>query len=154
MKTYDEILESTIERNDDLIYNFAKWLKKSGLSEETIRKHINNISFFLNHYLVYQEIDGDIDDDAETIVCQAEDGVDFIDDFLGYWFIRKAMWSDERSIKSNITSIKKFYTFMQSLNLISKDDLKFLKEEIKENKDEWIDTVNRYNNIDEDFDWD
>ena len=42
---------------------------------------------------------------------------------------------------------------MQSLNLISKDDLKMLNETIKENKNEWIDTVNRYYNLDEDFSW-
>ena len=80
-------------------------------------------------------------------------GIDLVDDFLGYWFVKKAMWSDESSIKSNITSIKKFYTFMQSLNLISKDDLKFLNKGIKENKENWIGTVNRYNDPDEDFDW-
>ena len=43
---------------------------------------------------------------------------------------------------------------MQSLNLISEVDLKFLYKEIKENKNRWIDTVNRYNDPYEDFDWD
>lgn len=43
---------------------------------------------------------------------------------------------------------------MQSLNLISEVDLKFLYKEIKENKNRWIDTVNRYNDLYEDFDWD
>ena len=150
MSSYEDIVEKIQKRNDNLIYNFAGWLKRSGLGEKTVTKHINNIEFFLNEYLAYQDIS---ESEDEITLCNAEDGIDFIDDFLGYWFIKKALWSSESSIKSNIATFKKFYTFMQSMNLISKDDLKMLNETIKENKDEWIDTVNRYNNLDEDFSW-
>ncbi len=150
MKTYEDIVKAIRRRNDNLIYNFAGWLKRSGLAEKTVTKHINNIEFFLNEYVAHQNIS---DNDDEIILCNAEEGIGLVDEFLGYWFIRKAMWSDESSIKSNITSIKKFYTFMQSLNLISKDDLKFLNKGIKENKENWIGTANRYNDPDEDFDW-
>ena len=31
--------------------------------------------------------------------------------FLGFWFIRKAMWASQSSIKGNATSLKKLYTF-------------------------------------------
>ncbi len=31
--------------------------------------------------------------------------------FLGYWFIKKAMWSSPVQIKSNAASLKKFFTF-------------------------------------------
>ena len=123
-------------------------MKRSGLSEKTINKHTSNIDFFRNAYLAHQE-KNDSEEDIE--LCQAEDGIEMVDDFLGYWFIKKAMWSSENSIKENITSIKKFYTFMQSLNLISKEDLKMLNDIIKENKKDWIDAVNRYN---DDCSWD
>ena len=150
MKTYEEIIKAIHRRNDNLICNFAGKLKRDGLGEKTIKKHIDNIAFFLNEYVAYQ----DISDNEDVItLCNAEEGINLVDDFLGNWFIRKAMWADESSIKSNITSIKKFYKFMLSLNLISKDELKFLEQEIKENKNRWIDTVNRYNNPDEEFDW-
>ena len=148
MKTYDEIVKSIHKRNENLIYNFRGWLKRSGLGEKTIDKHVDNISFFLNEFVTYQDISIN---ENEITLCNAEDGIDLVGEFLGYWFIKKAMWSDERSIKSNITSIKKFYAFMQRLNLISKDDLQGLNKEIKENKDEWIDAVNRYNDLDVDF---
>ena len=151
MKTYEDIVKAIHRRNESLIYNFAGKLKREGLSEKTIKKHVDNVSFFLNEYVAYQDIS---ENENEITLCNAEEGIDLIDDFLGNWFIRKAMWSDESSIKSNITSIKKFYKFMQSLNLISKDDLKYLEKEIKENKNRWIETVNRYNNPDEEFDWD
>lgn len=151
MKSYDDIVKAIHKRNENLIYNFAGWMKRDELAEKTIGKHTSNIDFFLNEYLVYQD-KNDSEEDIE--LCQAEDGIEMVDDFLGYWFIKKAMWSSENSVKENITSIKKFYTFMQSLNLISKEDLKRLNKTIKENKQEWIDSVNRYNNMDEDFSWD
>lgn len=149
MKTYDEIVESIHKRNENLIYNFQGWLKRGGLGEKSISKHVDNISFFLNEFVIYQDIS---EDDEKITLCNAEDGIALVDEFLGYWFIKKAMWSSESSIKSNITSIKKFYTFMQSLGLISKDGLKVLNKEIKESKQEWIDAVNRYNNLDVDYD--
>ena len=151
MKTYEDTIKAILDRNNDLIYKFAKKLKDEGLSEKTIKRHINNISFFLNNYVAYQVIS---ENENEIILCSAEDGINLVDEFLGEWFIRKAMWSDENSIKSNIASIKKFYKFLQTLDLITKDDLKFLNKEIREEKDNWIDTVNRYNDPDEDFSWD
>lgn len=144
MKTYDEIVEDIHKRNEKLLQDFEGALKNSGLGQKTVNRHIDNISFFLNEYLAYQDISIN---DNEITLCNAEDGIDFVDDFLGYWFIRKATWSSENSIKSNITSIKKFYTFMQSLNLVSKEDLRNLTKEIKEGKNKWIAEVKRYDEM-------
>ena len=149
MKTYEEIVKSIHKRNESLIQNFKGVLKRDGLGEKTINTHINNISFFLDDYLAYQDISTN---DSKITLCNAEEGIDFIGDFLGYWFIKKAMWSSESAIKSNITSIKKFYSFMQSLNLISKDDLQSLNREIKEDKNKWIDAVNEYNDWEDGYD--
>jgi site-specific recombinase XerD len=123
-------------------------LKRSGLGDKTINTHSENISFFINEYLAYKDIS---ENDNEITLCNAEDGIDLVGEFLGDWFVRKAMWSSESNIKSNITSIKKFYSFMQSLNLISKDDLQRLNREIKEDKGEWIDAVRRYDDLGIDF---
>jgi hypothetical protein len=64
--------------------------------------------------------------------------------FLGYWFIRKAMWSSASSIKSNAASLKKFYTFLHERGLVSQDDLDSLKETVKEEMPEWLATLARY----------
>ena len=86
MKNYDELIEAIQKRNSDLIENFADWLKRSGLSEKTISKHTDNIEFFLNEYVVYKETS---DSKGDITLCNAEDGIDLVDDFLGYWFIKK-----------------------------------------------------------------
>lgn len=64
--------------------------------------------------------------------------------FLGYWFIRKAMWASPSSIKGSAASLKKFYAFLQEKGLIDIDDLDDLKETIKEDMPEWLATLKRY----------
>ena len=121
--------------NKQLLIEFEDWLKSSGLSDKTIRNHILNVDLYINDYLLY-----------ETPVLEAKDGVysGDINMFLGYWFIKKAMWASKSTIKANAASLKKFYTFLLEKGLIEKDDLQELKETIKEEMSEWLATLDRY----------
>jgi len=121
--------------NEEYLDKFSEWLKKSKLSKKTINKHISNIDFYINDYLLY--------DDA----IEAKNGADAIGMFLGYWFIRKAMWSSKTTIKSNAASLKKFYTFMKEENLINNVELNKLNETIKEDMPQWLAAMHRYDNI-------
>ena len=76
-------------------------------------------------------------EDAE----EPQEGVDQVDMFLGYWFIRKAMWASSSSIKANAASLKKFYKFLHERGLVSEEDLDLLKMTIKENMPEWLDAL-------------
>ena len=118
--------------NKLLLRDFSAWLKSSGLSKKTIDNHLSNIDFYVNEYLLYEE------------AIEAKDGVDAIGMFLGYWFIKKAMWASQSSIKGNATSLKKFYAFLYEKGLIDQDDLDDLKETIKEGMSEWLATLERY----------
>jgi hypothetical protein len=80
------------------------------------------------------------------------EGIDRVDYFLGDWFIRKAMWSSVSAIKENITSLKHFYTFLNSIDEIDSVQLTELKECIKENKNDWFEASQRYDDPDADFD--
>ena len=90
------------------------------------------VEFYLNNFLLYED------------AIEAAEGVGKVNMFLGYWFIKKAMWASKSSIKGNATSLKKFYTFMHEKGLISKNDLTGLKQRIKENMPEWLETLERY----------
>ena len=129
---YEQDCEKTREENELLLEQFEFWLKKSGLSDKTIKNHSSNINFYINEYLLCED------------VIKPEKGVYAVSMFLGYWFIRKAMWASPSSIKSNATSLKKFYSFMFEKKLIDADALDDLKETIKEEMSEWIDKVNRF----------
>ena len=129
---YEIECERIREANGKLLADFAIWLQQSGLSSKTIAKHTENIDFYINEFLLYEDAEG------------AQEGVHRIGMFLGYWFIRKAMWSSASSIKSNAASLKKFYTFLHERGLVSQDDLDSLKETIKEEMPEWLATLARY----------
>lgn len=118
--------------NGRLLNEFEAWLKSSGLSEKTISNHVSNIDFYINEYLLYED------------ATQAKDGVNAVGMFLGYWFIKKAMWASPSSIRGNAASLKKFYTFMQEKGLIDREDLDGLKQTIKEDMPEWLATLERY----------
>ena len=120
------------ESNASLLGDFENWLRKSNLADKTIRRHSENVDFYINVYLLYED------------AVEPQDGIDSVSMFLGYWFIRKAMWASESSIRGNAASLKKFYAFLHERGLVSKGDLDSLKETIKEEMPDWLETVDRY----------
>ncbi len=129
---YEEDCKKIRKDNESLLNEFEVWLKSSGLSEKTINNHLSNIDFYVNEYLLYED------------ATEAKDGVDAVGMFLGYWFIKKAMWASKSSIKGYARSLKKFYAFMHEKGLIDKEDLTDLKQTIKEDMPEWLATLDRY----------
>ncbi len=131
-KKYVKECKTIREANKHLLRDFEAWLKAFGLSKKTIDNHLSNVDFYLNEYLLYED------------ATPAKYGVNAVDVFLGYWFIKKAMWATHSSIRAYASSFKKFYTFMHEKSLIDKDDLDNLKETIKEGMPEWLATLKRY----------
>jgi site-specific recombinase XerD len=118
--------------NEIILADFRKWLSDKELSSKTIESHLENIDFYINEFLLYEE------------ATDASEGLYQVDLFLGFWFIKKAMWASKSSIKSNATSIKKFYEFMLEKGSIDEEGFIELKEEIKTNMQDWLDTMDRY----------
>jgi site-specific recombinase XerD len=132
---YEIECERIRESNGELLADFEDWLRASNLADQTISKHVENIDFYINEYLLYED------------AVEPQDGVSDVSMFLGYWFIRKAMWASASSIKGNAASLKKFYTFLHARGAVSQDDLDSLKETIKEEMPEWLATLARYNDL-------
>ncbi len=133
---YEEDCVRIRAENDELLAEFSSWLQQRNLKDSTIGKHVENIDFYVNEYLLYEDAD------------EAKDGIYGVGMFLGYWFIKKAMWSSPAHIKSSAASLKKFYTFMTEKGLVDKEALDDLKERIKEEMPEWLATMDRYSNPD------
>ena len=129
---YEKECDSIRKENKEIISEFELWLRNKRLSDKTINKHRDNVEFYISEYLLYEE------------PKRPSEGVNEIGLFLGYWFIRKAMWANETNIKSNATSLKKFYAFMYERGEVELDDINEIKERIKEGLPEWIETVKRY----------
>jgi len=126
--------------NEKLLARFEQWLIDAGLSDATIGRHVNNISFFLEHFLQYYE------------PVDARAGAGYVAEFLGDWFIRKAMWSSEASIKGNAASLKKFYTFLAERGEVDRQVVKNLNQTIKVGMPIWLDNMREYMNLAEE-DW-
>lgn len=131
-RRYEEACKRIREENAKLLLDFGDWLRGKRLSEKTIRQHVANIDLYVNEFLLYE-------DAVEAREGSAEAGM-----FLGYWFIKKATWASETSIRGNAASLKKFYEFMHERGLVSEKALKDMLEHIKEELPEWVATVKRY----------
>jgi len=131
-KKYEAECEKIREENIKLLDDFETWLKKSKITNKTINMHIQNVDLYINDFLLYED------------AVEAKEGALDIGMFLGYWFIKKAAWASPSQIKSNAASLKKFYTFLHEKKMVSNEELKRLKEKIKEDMPEWIATMRRY----------
>ncbi len=138
---YKKDCEKIRKYNEQLLNEFSDWLKSSGLSKKTIEKHLDNIDFYINEFLLYYD------------AIEAKKGFDMADSFLGDWFIRKALWATKTSIKEYAASLKKFYTFMLEKGLIKKDELFQLKQTIKEEMPDWLQTLEDFDNLANEIDW-
>ncbi len=133
---WEAACEKIREDNAKLLEQFEAWLQQKKLSKKTIRTHTENVDLYINEFLLYED------------AVEAKDGADDIGMFLGYWFVKKAMWASPAQIKRNAASLKKFYTFMNEKGEVSKESLTDLKGTIKEEMSEWIATMRRYDDPD------
>lgn len=130
---YEKSCNAIRKENATLLGIFETCLTSKGLSQKTINRHIENVDFYINDYLLY----------ADALPMEA--GVSRVDDFLGYFFIRKCMWSTPGTIKSTASSIKKFYKCMADNSRIPKEDYDYLCGVIRENMPEWQSDCEQYN---------
>ena len=133
---YERECDKIRQTNEELLVLFEEELQDSGLSAKTVRRHLSNAEFYINEYLLREE------------PRPMEDGITELDMFLGFFFIRKCMWSTPGTIKSTAASIKKFYKCMLNHGKISKDDYAYLCDDIKENMEQWQTDCAVYNDPD------
>lgn len=133
---YEQACAKIRQDNAQLLDDFGQWLGAKGLAKKTIQRHVQNVDFYLNEFLLHED------------ATPAHEGAGRISMFLGYWFIRKAMWASPSSIRENASSLKKFYTFMREKRKIKAEELEDMKETIKEEMPEWLATVGRFNDPD------
>lgn len=125
--------------NKTFLDGFEGYLQGKKLSKKTVVRHVDNIVFYINEFLLHYEAE------------EAATGVHQVGYYLGDWFTRKAMWASVTSIKSYITSLKHFYTFMQTIGQVTHGDLAEMKAVIKEEKEEWLEALRKYDDPDVDF---
>lgn len=92
-----------------------------GLAPKTIKRHLQNVDFFLNTYLVF--------DEAHPLTM--EEGVNTIDDFLGYFLENKTCFADSTK-HSFVTSLRKFYKSMAAHGKITQEQYEDVVESLRD----------------------
>ena len=136
----EKACEQIRQENAILLESFVAMLQGQRLAPRTIGKHRENVDFFINEFLVYESPQ------------RPGQGIGEVSEYLGDWFIRKAMWSTPRSIKANATSLYKFYAFLAASDKVTAVELAELKQTIASDLPEWQTRCERYNDGDID-DW-
>jgi len=123
---YEKESEVIREENKIFLEGFEEWLRLSGLKDKTIGKHMQNVDFYINHYLLYDSC------------TPAKEGVSSINGFFNWFFPRKAMWSSRATTKETAASLKKFYKFLAESGVMPPEDYLFLLAEVKNGMPEWL----------------
>ncbi len=139
-KDYEKNCGRIRQENAVLLDDFVALLRGQGLATGTIRKHRENAEFFINEFLL------------SHAATRPAEGIGELSEFLGDWFIRKAMWSTPRAIKATATSLYKFYVFLAASDKITLAELAALKSTIAQRLAEWQARCQRFNDGDID-DW-
>lgn len=134
---YSNACDEIRKKNNEYLALFEQSLIKDGLKVSTVKKHLSNVDFYINEFLLYME------------PLTMDYGMKRIDSFLGDFFIRKCMWSTPGNIKSTATSIKKFYRCMMDHGIVEKSDYDFLCSEIRHGMENWQADCAAYNDPDE-----
>ncbi|MBR3318085.1 MAG: hypothetical protein IKG21_09755 [Atopobiaceae bacterium] len=135
---YERACDERRAENEEYLNEFEEWLKAAGLSDKTIQRHIHNVDFFINAYLLREKAYG------------MEEGCARMDDFLGYFFIRKCTWSTPTTIRQNATSFKKFYKCMLEKGHIARASYDVLLDDIKTCMPTWLASCEDFNNPSDD----
>lgn len=139
-ETYEKECAKIKATNKKLLKIFKTDLIESGLSDKTIKRHISNLDFYLNEFLLLEE------------AHPMEDGISMIGEYLGDFYIYKCMWSTPANIKTTAASIKKFYKSMLAHKKIEKSAYEFLCAFIKDSMEFWQEECAEFNDLGSDFD--
>ena len=119
--------------NESYLASFADYLRRKGLSERTVNKHIDNVSLFLNVYLLNEDIP------------PLPGGCLMMDDYLGRYLIERPVYTYPKMISDSATSLKRFYKHMLEEGQIYKEGYSALLEDIRLGWPMWRDACRERN---------
>ena len=123
-QTYEQGVHAIQLANQPILDGFEHWLKQSGLSEQTIKDHVDNMRLFSRYQLWYGYSLRRLDEATEGDVY----------DFLEDWFPRKALWASVASMKVYLASFKKFFTWMGESGLVAPETVEDVLATLKDSR--------------------
>jgi site-specific recombinase XerD len=122
--TYEQRVQAIQGANQPILDGFEHALKQAGLSEPTIKAHVDNMRFFGRYLLWYDYSLRRLDEATEGDVY----------DFLEDWFPRKALWASVSSMKVYLATFKKFFTWMGATGLVTPETVEDVRSTLKDSR--------------------
>jgi site-specific recombinase XerD len=122
--TYEQRVHAIQRANQPILDGFERSLKQAGLSEQTLKAHVDNMRFFARYLLLYAYSLRRLDEATEGNVY----------DFLEDWFPRKALWASVSSMKVYLASFKKFFTWMGEVGLVAPETVEDVRSTLKDSR--------------------
>jgi site-specific recombinase XerD len=123
-ETYEQRVQAIQLANQPILDGFEHALRQAGLSEQTIKAHVDNIRFFTRSLLLYSYSLRRLDEATEGDVY----------DFLEDWFPRKALWASVSSMKVYLASFKKCFTWMGETGLVAPETVEDVRSTLKDSR--------------------
>jgi site-specific recombinase XerD len=123
-ETYEQRVQAIQRANQPILDGFEHALKQAGLSEQTIKAHVDNMQFFGRYLLWYGYWLRRLDEATEGDVY----------DFLEDWFPRKALWASVSSMKVYLASFKKFFKWMGATGLVAPETVEDVLATLKDSR--------------------
>ncbi len=123
-QTYEQRVHAIQLANQPILDGFEHWLKQAGLSEQTIKDHVDNMRLFSRYQLWYGYSLRRLDEATEGDVY----------DFLEDWFPRKALWASVASMKVYLASFKKFFKWMGESGLVAPQTVEDVLATLKDSR--------------------
>lgn len=121
-----------LQNNEVLVGQFKEFLEEKGFVEQSVEKHVYNISYFLDEYLLPRKV-------------KLEEAITEIDAFMGNWFLKKTPWVTTTAIQSMSRSLQNFYKFLIKEERVSPKQLQILQMKIKRSYKTWVNRLNATN---------
>lgn len=138
---YNEMRERLEKANEEIIGSFVNHaVETTKRGKHRMAKYASQLQFFSNEYLInYHEYD-------------LLEGLECFPEFIGNWFIRKCMWSDEASLRENIEGFKAFLGYLEETKQVQKERLDELRQHIDDESHLYLLRVKYFNDPEIDFD--
>jgi hypothetical protein len=120
------------ERNAELLRTFEQWLTKQGLSKKAIQRHMDDVTFFADAYMV--GVGG-------CVICsrpadQADSGD--VDEFMTEWFMHEAKLVSEDTVEASVASLTQFYTCLKDTGHMKAREADAILELLQEEQDYYV----------------
>ena len=133
--TEDRLRDEIEARNNSLLDIFAADLRSQRMSGKIIDDHIFNAHTYINLFLMT----------GPESPYTMEQGVERLDEYFGYFFIRKCMWSNVKNLPENTESVRLFYKSMMEHGVIEAKAYEKVEATITENINDWAEDMRQWN---------